>query len=157
MHDAAGLRSVRVATYQSVSGTGARRMQQLLDEAPADHDLSMDWEFDGEEFDEEAKIREETRKILELPELAVQATCVRVPVPVGHAESVWVETEQPLSPGEARELLAARRRCASTSAPLPARRRAATRRSWAASAATRRPRTAWRYTSPATTSARGPP
>jgi aspartate-semialdehyde dehydrogenase len=107
LRDAAGLRSVRVATYQSVSGKGAQRLQQLLDEPQAEHDLSADWAFDGEEFDEEAKIREETRKILELPELPVSATCVRVPVPVGHAESVWVETDQPLSTGEARELLAA--------------------------------------------------
>jgi aspartate-semialdehyde dehydrogenase len=105
--DAAGLRSVRVATYQSVSGKGAQRLQQLLDEPQAEHDLSVDWTFDGEEFDEEAKIREETRKILELPELPVSATCVRVPVPVGHAESIWIETERALSPGEARELLTA--------------------------------------------------
>ena len=107
LHDAAGLRSVRVATYQSASGKGAQRLQQLLDEPQAEHDLSVDWDFDGEEFDEEMKIREETRKILELPELPVSATCVRVPVPVGHAESVWIETEQPLSPDDARELLAA--------------------------------------------------
>ena len=105
--DAAGLRAVRVATYQSVSGKGAQRLQQLLDEPQSEHDLSVDWTFDGEEFDEEAKIREETRKILELPELPVSATCVRVPVPVGHAESIWVETEQRLTPDEARELLAA--------------------------------------------------
>ena len=107
LHDAAGLRAVRVATYQSVSGKGAQRLQQLLDEPQAEHDLSTDWDFDGEEFDEEAKIREETRKILELPQLPVSATCVRVPVPVGHAESVWVETEEPLAPDQARELLAA--------------------------------------------------
>jgi aspartate-semialdehyde dehydrogenase len=103
--DAAGLRAVRVATYQSASGKGAQRLQQLLDEPQSEHDLSVDWTFDGEEFDEEAKIREETRKILELPELPVSATCVRVPVPVGHAESIWVETERPLAPDEARELL----------------------------------------------------
>jgi aspartate-semialdehyde dehydrogenase len=107
LHDAAGLRSVRVATYQSVSGKGAQRLQELLDEPQAEHDLSVDWSFDGEEFDEETKIREETRKILELPELPISATCVRVPVPVGHAESVWIETEQPLSPERAREALAA--------------------------------------------------
>ena len=53
------------------------------------------------------QLRDETRKILELPDLPVSATCVRVPVLVGHAESVWVETEQPLSPARARELLAA--------------------------------------------------
>ena len=107
LHDAAGLRAVRVATYQSASGKGAQRLQQLLDEPQAEHDLSTDWDFDGEEFDEEVKLREETRKILELPELPVSATCVRVPVPVGHAESVWLETEEPLDPSRARELLAA--------------------------------------------------
>jgi aspartate-semialdehyde dehydrogenase len=107
LHNAAGLRSVRVATYQSVSGKGAQRLQRLLDEPQADHDLSVDWQFDGEEFDEESKIREETRKILELPALPVSATCVRVPVPVGHAESVWLETERPLSTADARELLVA--------------------------------------------------
>jgi aspartate-semialdehyde dehydrogenase len=107
LHEAAGLRAVRVATYQSASGKGAQRLRQLLDEPQGEHDLSTDWDFDGEEFDEETKIREETRKILELPELPVSATCVRVPVPVGHAESVWIETEEPLAPERARELLAA--------------------------------------------------
>ena len=107
LHDAVGIRSVRVATYQSASGKGAQRLQQLLDEPQAEHDLSTDWDFDGEAFDEEVKLREETRKILELPELPVSATCVRVPVAVGHAESVWLETEAPLDPSHARELLAA--------------------------------------------------
>ena len=107
LHEAAGLRAVRIATYQSASGKGARRLQRLLDEPQAEHDLSTDWEFDGEEFDEEMKLREETRKILELPDLPVASTCVRVPVPVGHAEAVWVETEEPLSPQQARELLSA--------------------------------------------------
>jgi aspartate-semialdehyde dehydrogenase len=107
LHEAAGVRAVRVATYQSASGKGARRLQQLLDEPQAEHDLSTDWTFDGEEFDEELKLREETRKILELLDLPVASTCVRVPVPVGHAEAVWVETEEPLTPEQARELLAA--------------------------------------------------
>jgi aspartate-semialdehyde dehydrogenase len=107
LHEAAGLRAVRIATYQSASGKGARRLQRLLDEPQVEHDLSTDWEFDGEEFDEEMKLREETRKILELPDLPVASTCVRVPVPVGHAEAVWVETEEPLSPEQARELLSA--------------------------------------------------
>ena len=107
LHEAAGLRAVRVATYQSASGAGAGRLQRLLDEPQAEHDLAMDWDFDGEEFDEEVKLREETRKILELPDLPVSATCVRVPVPVGHAESVWLETEEPVEPTRARELLAA--------------------------------------------------
>ncbi len=103
----AGLARVRVATYQSVSGAGARSMERLLAEAPRDHDLRMDWDFDGVEFDEESKIRAEARKILELPELPISATCVRVPVLVGHAEAIWVETEEPLSPERAGEVLAA--------------------------------------------------
>ena len=107
LHEAAGLRAVRVATYQSASGAGAQRLQRLLDEPQAEHDLAMDWDYDGEEFEEESKLRDETRKILELPDLPLSATCVRVPVPVGHAESVWLETEQPLSPDQAREALAA--------------------------------------------------
>jgi aspartate-semialdehyde dehydrogenase len=107
LHEEAGIARVRVATYQSVSGAGAQAMERLRGETPDEHDLRMDWDFDGEEFDEEAKLRAETRKIMELPDLPVQATCVRVPVMVGHAEAVWVETEQPLSPERARELLAA--------------------------------------------------
>jgi aspartate-semialdehyde dehydrogenase len=119
LHEEAGLRSVRVATYQSVSGKGAQRLQQLLDEPQAEHDLSVDWDYDGVEFDEEMKIREETRKILELPELPISATCVRVPVPVGHAESIWIETEEPLAPTRARELLAAARSVQVEDFPTP--------------------------------------
>jgi aspartate-semialdehyde dehydrogenase len=107
LHDAAGLRRVRVATYQSVSGAGAQAMERLRETEPAAADLAMDWDFDGAEFDEEAKLREETRKILELPSLPLSATCVRVPVLIGHAEAVWVETEEPLEAEHARELLAA--------------------------------------------------
>ena len=107
LHEEAGLARVRVATYQSVSGAGAQAMERLAGEQPAEHDLRMDWEFDGEEFDEESKLRAETRKIMELPELPLQATCVRVPVMVGHAEAIWLETEQPLPPERARALLAA--------------------------------------------------
>ncbi len=105
LHRAAGLARVRVATYQSVSGAGARSMERLRAEAPADHDLRMDWDFDGVEFDEEAKIRDESRKVLGLPELPISATCVRVPVLVGHSEAVWLETEEPLSPEAATQLL----------------------------------------------------
>jgi aspartate-semialdehyde dehydrogenase len=107
LHEEARLARVRVATYQSVSGAGAQAMERLRGEDSADHDLRMDWDFDGEEFDEESKLRAETQKIMELPELPIQATCVRVPVMVGHAEAVWIETEKPLSPERARELLAA--------------------------------------------------
>jgi len=106
LHDAAGLVRVRVSTYQSVSGAGAQAMERLRAESPEQHDLRMDWSFDGVEFDEEEKLREETRKILELPDLPISATCVRVPVLVGHAEAVWLETEDPLSPEEATRLLA---------------------------------------------------
>jgi aspartate-semialdehyde dehydrogenase len=107
LHDAAGLTRVRLATYQSVSGAGAQSMERLRNESQAEHDLRMDWDFDGVEFDEETKLREETRKIMELPELPISATCVRVPVMVGHAEAVWIETENPLSAEDARGLLEA--------------------------------------------------
>lgn len=106
LHDAAGLRRVRVATYQSVSGAGAQRMEQLRREPPEEHNLGMDWSWVGDETDEESKLRAETRKILELPELPISATTVRVPVLVGHAEAVWVELEEPLSPEQASSLLA---------------------------------------------------
>ncbi len=56
---------------------------------------------------EEVKLLHETRKILELPDLDVTMTCVRVPVPVGHSAAVLVETERPLRPDAAREALAA--------------------------------------------------
>jgi aspartate-semialdehyde dehydrogenase len=105
LHEAAGLRNVRVATYQSFSGAGTDAVAELRAEQPDDHRLRMDWDFDGLEYDEEVKLREETRKILELPDLAVSATCVRVPVVVGHAEAVWVETESPLSRAEAGHVL----------------------------------------------------
>ena len=105
LHDAAGLVRVRVATYQSVSGAGAQAMERLRNEPQEEHDLRMDWDFDGVEFDEEEKLRLETQKIMELPDLPIQATCVRVPVLVGHAEAVWIETEDDLSPEQARALL----------------------------------------------------
>src|SRR6266540_1130643 len=63
--------------------------------------------LNGDEFSEESKLRAETRKILGLPDVPIQATCVRVPVLVGHSQATWVETVEPLSPEEARELLAA--------------------------------------------------
>ena len=105
LHDAAGLARVRVSTYQSVSGAGVARMEELRATASAEADLAMDWDFDGVEFDEEAKLRAETRKILELPSLPISATTVRVPVLVGHAEAVWLETEETLSPEQAREVI----------------------------------------------------
>jgi aspartate-semialdehyde dehydrogenase len=105
LHDSAGLARVRVSTYQSMSGGGAHRMEELRETPPAEGNLAMDWDFDGEEFDEESKLRAETRKILELRDLPISATCVRVPVLVGHAEAVWVETEEAITAEDARALL----------------------------------------------------
>jgi aspartate-semialdehyde dehydrogenase len=107
LHEAAGLARVRVATYQSMSGAGAKNMERLRNQEADDLDLLMEWDYDGEEFDEESKLRDETRKIMELPNLPIQATCVRVPVMVGHAEAIWVETVGDLSPEAASSLLAA--------------------------------------------------
>jgi aspartate-semialdehyde dehydrogenase len=105
LHDAAGLRSVRVSTYQAASGKGAARAEQLRQESVEEHDVGFDWTWEGSETDEEAKIRAETRKVLELPELPISATTVRVPVLVGHAESVWIELEDELTPEQAERLL----------------------------------------------------
>ena len=105
LHEAAGLVGVRVSTYQSVSGAGAQRMTALAGEPPQQHDLAMDWSWEGDESDEEAKLRAETRKILELPELPVSATCVRVPVMVGHSEALWIELERSLEPDDAAAVL----------------------------------------------------
>ena len=105
LHDAAGLRRVRLATYQSASGAGARAMERLRAQPPGDGNVVMDWDFEGDESEEESKLRDETRKILELPELPVSATCVRVPVLVGHAQAVWVETDDRLAAEDARQLL----------------------------------------------------
>jgi aspartate-semialdehyde dehydrogenase len=107
LHDAAGLRRVRLSTYQAVSGAGAQRMERLRGERPEEHDLEFDWPWESDETEEEAKIRAEARKILELPGLPLSATTVRVPVLVGHAQSVWVETEEPLPPAQAESVLAA--------------------------------------------------
>jgi aspartate-semialdehyde dehydrogenase len=81
-------------------------MDRLRAESPEEHDLRMDWPFEHDELEEESKIRDETRKILELPDLRVMATCVRVPILVGHSEAVWIETEEPLTAERAELLLA---------------------------------------------------
>jgi aspartate-semialdehyde dehydrogenase len=88
-----------------MSGAGAGRMEELRSTQPAEAHLDMDWDFDGEDFDEEKKLRAETRKVLELPELPISVTCVRVPVLIGHAEAVWIETDAHLSAEDARRLL----------------------------------------------------
>jgi aspartate-semialdehyde dehydrogenase len=119
LHEAAGLARVRLATYQSASGAGDAGIERLRATAVAEGDLGMDWDLDGDEFSEEWKLREETRKILGLPELLLHATCVRVPVLVGHAQAVWVETERPLSPNTAREALAASQQIELADFPTP--------------------------------------
>jgi aspartate-semialdehyde dehydrogenase len=106
LHDAVGLRRVRLATYQSMSGAGDAGVERLRAVEPMQADLAMDWDLEGEEFSEESKLRAETRKILDLPELPLQATCVRVPVLVGHAQAIWVETVERLPVERARAILA---------------------------------------------------
>ena len=105
LHEAAGLRRVRLATYQSMSGAGDPGVERLRAVAPMQADLAMDWELEDDEFSEESKLRAETQKILGLPDLAVQATCIRIPVLVGHGQAIWVETEEPLAPDQARTVL----------------------------------------------------
>jgi aspartate-semialdehyde dehydrogenase len=107
LHEAAGLASVHLATYQAMSGVGDAGIEKLRATRPAEGDLAMDWDLEGDEFSEEWKLRAETRKILGLPDLRLQAQCVRVPVLVGHAQAIWVETADPLSADDAREVLAA--------------------------------------------------
>ncbi|MBI4544881.1 MAG: aspartate-semialdehyde dehydrogenase [Gemmatimonadetes bacterium] len=117
---AAGLRRVVASTYQSVSGagqTGIRALRAELAGLPATETPfaapiagnvipAIGAPAAGGWTEEEEKIRNESRKILDLPELAVSATCVRVPVEVGHAVAVTAETEQALSVAAARAALA---------------------------------------------------
>lgn len=119
LHDAAGLTAVRLATYQSMSGAGDAGIEKLRATQPSEADLGMDWDLEGEEFSEESKLRAETRKILDLPELPLQASCVRVPVLVGHAQAIWVETRDVLAPDEAREILAGAPHVALADFPTP--------------------------------------
>ena len=120
LHEAAGLARVRLSTYQSASGAGDAGIERLKSLGPAEGNLGMDWELDGEEFSEEWKLRAETRKILGLPELPLHANCVRVPVLVGHAQAVWLETDEPLSPEQAREALASSEQIQLADLPTPA-------------------------------------
>jgi aspartate-semialdehyde dehydrogenase len=120
LHDAAGLRRVRVSTYQAASGKGAARAEQLRQEPVEEHDVGFDWTWEGDETDEESKLRAETRKILELPELPISATTVRVPVLVGHAEAVWIELRDELTPEQATRILEAAPSLRVVDTPTPA-------------------------------------
>jgi aspartate-semialdehyde dehydrogenase len=125
--DAAGIERLVITTMQSVSGTGQRAVEELHDQTQAVIDaqelaaptmyphqiafnvLPVAGTFpDGSDYtDEELKLVNETRKILSQPDIGVSATCTRVPVYTGHSESVNVQTREPLSPDECRELLSA--------------------------------------------------
>jgi aspartate-semialdehyde dehydrogenase len=119
LQDAVGLTRVRLATYQAMSGAGDAAVERLETTAPGEADLGMDWDLDGDEFSEEYKLRAETRKIFDLPDLPVHATCVRVPVRVGHAQAVWIQTQEPISPERARSILAAAPHVALEDLPTP--------------------------------------
>lgn len=116
----AGLRRVIATTFQSVSGAGQNGVAALRAELRGERAASpfvaeiagnvIPWigaRADDGWNEEEAKVRAETRRILDMPDLPVVATCVRVPVEVGHSISATVELEQPLDREEAREALAA--------------------------------------------------
>jgi aspartate-semialdehyde dehydrogenase len=122
LHDAARIKRVVVSTYQSVSGAGKEAMDELWTQTksvfvlgPTDPakftkqiafnviphiDVFMDDGFTKEEW----KMAAETKKILD-PSIMLTATCVRVPVFVGHAESVNIEFESPIDDDEARDIL----------------------------------------------------
>ena len=117
------IRRVHVATYQSASGAGAQGMAELEEQHAAlakggeprvekfAYQLAynliphIDVFTDNDYTKEEMKMYHETRKIMH-SDIAVSATCVRVPVMRAHSESIWVETERPISPEEARDAFA---------------------------------------------------
>ncbi len=125
LQDSVGVKRVVVTTFQSVSGTGAAAMDELLTQTKdlmAFRDAKAEvypyqiafnllphiGSFnEGGDCSEEVKIANETRKILGAPRLRVTATTVRVPVLRCHSEAVNVELERPLTPNEARAALAA--------------------------------------------------
>ena len=126
LHRRSPLEHVTVATYQSVSGTGQKAIEALREQSAAvlageqppagvyPHQIAFNvipfagsLQGDDGYTDEELKLVNESRKILELPELRISATCVRVPVVTSHSEAVWVRTREPIAPDAARELLAA--------------------------------------------------
>mgnify|MGYP002623450068 CR=1 FL=1 len=119
LHREYGIKRIVVSTYQSVTGAGQRGLEQLMAERsggsgakfPHRIDLNVIPHIDSFLPDgntrEEAKMINETRKILSDPGIAVSATTVRVPVTGGHSESVNVEFRRPYDLAEARALMAA--------------------------------------------------
>lgn len=124
LHDAFGLKRLFVATYQSASGAGQKGMEELTKQTVAtlnmetvpvstfQHQLAfnviphIDVFLNDGYTKEEHKMINETRKILEVPELIVHPTCVRVPVVCAHSEALTIETERPVDLAQAKELLA---------------------------------------------------
>jgi len=127
LQDAAGIERLVISTYQSTSGTGVRAVAEMLDQTRAildgvepprptiyPHQIAfnvlpqVETFKDGDDYTtEERKMIFETRKILGLPELRISPTCARVPVRIGHSQSVNLETAIDLTPEHARDLLAA--------------------------------------------------
>jgi aspartate-semialdehyde dehydrogenase len=126
IHRAAGLERLVVSSYQAVSGTGRRAVEELLaqsravaaGEEPPDpvvypHRIAfnvlpqVEVFKDGDDYTtEERKVMAETRKILDFgEEVGISVTCARVPVVAGHSESINVRTREDLSPQDCRELL----------------------------------------------------
>ena len=126
IYDAAGIERLVVSTYQAVSGTGQRAVEELHAQTSAvldakeipqpqmyPHQIAFNVLPQVEKFKdgdtyttEERKVMGETRKILSAPDLRITATCARVPVYTGHSESVNVQTRDALSPEECRDVLA---------------------------------------------------
>jgi aspartate-semialdehyde dehydrogenase len=126
LHDAAVIERLVICTYQAVSGTNRRAVDELLEQSHAllhEREIASPEQYahqiafnalphagtfaDGEDHtDEERKLMNETRKILGDPTIRISATCVRVPVVTGHSEAVNVQTRDVLTPARARELLA---------------------------------------------------
>ncbi|MEQ9491796.1 MAG: aspartate-semialdehyde dehydrogenase [Alphaproteobacteria bacterium] len=122
LHDAFGIKRVVVSTYQSVSGAGRDGMDELFDQTRAVYvndpikrekftkDIAfnviphIDKFMDDGSTKEEWKMMVETKKILD-PKIKLTATCVRVPVFIGHAEAINIEFRKPVSADEAREIL----------------------------------------------------
>jgi aspartate-semialdehyde dehydrogenase len=124
LHKVNPIKRIVVSTYQSVSGTGLAAMEELTTQAKLilegqnvvphvyPHQIAfnllpeIDVFLDSGYSKEEQKMLEETRKIMHADELAVSATCVRVPVFISHSEAVHIELTNPMSPDEARRILA---------------------------------------------------
>ncbi|MCI1665013.1 MAG: aspartate-semialdehyde dehydrogenase [Atopobiaceae bacterium] len=126
LHVKAGLRRMIVSTYQAASGAGAPGIDELASQTRSiaageqieeprafSHQLAMNLipqigGFGENGYtSEEMKMGNEGRKIMHLPDLAVNCTCVRVPVMRSHSESITCEFDRPITPDEAREVLAA--------------------------------------------------